>query len=192
MSARPHAVRYTFREYLAHEEASNTKHEYLDGQIYGIPGVSPEHAALAAAFAGMLYPFLRGGRCRGHSSSLRVRVLATGLATYPDMTFVCGPYQFDPEDKNGVVNPTLIVEVLSPSTEEYDRGEKFAHYKRIPTLRQYVLVSQDRRRVEVWTRDDGDAWTLAVSEDGDVVDLGSIDARLDVRELYEAAAERAA
>jgi Uma2 family endonuclease len=188
----PHAVHYTWHEYLALETASNTKHEYLDGHIYAMAGGSPQHAALQAAVPSLLFSQLRAGRCRAHGSDLRVRVLATGLATYPDVTIVSGPREVDPEDKSSVTNPTLLVEVLSPSTEAYDRGEKFAHYKRIPSLRQYVLVSPDDRRVEVWTRGAEGAWTGVVSADDDVADLGSIGARLDVRELYEAAAEGAA
>lgn len=192
MSLPVHAVRYTFWEYLALEAVSNVKHEYLDGQIYAMAGGSPDHAALQAAVPSLLFAQLRAGRCRAHGSDLRVRVLATGLATYPDVTIVCGPREVDPEDKNAVTNPTLLVEVLSASTEDYDRGEKFAHYKHIPALHQYVLVSQDERRVEVWSRGPDGAWTSVVSRDGEVADLGSIGARLDVRELYEAAAEGAA
>jgi Uma2 family endonuclease len=189
MSAPVHAVHYAWPEYLALESVSNVKHEYLDGQIYAMAGGTPAHAALQLAVPSLLFPQLRAGRCRAHGADLRVRVLATGLATYPDVTIVCGPREVDPDDKNSVINPTLLVEVLSPSTEGYDRGEKFAHYKRIPSLRQYVLVSPDEHHVEVWTRDAADSWTSVVSTDGEVADLGSIDARLDVRELYEAAAE---
>nr|UXE44468.1 hypothetical protein Hi04_10k_c2441B_00016 [uncultured bacterium] len=187
MTANAHRVHYTFREYIAHEAASNVKHEYLDGQIYAMAGGTPSHAALASAVGGQLYAQLRRGPCRLYSSDLRVRVLATGLATYPDVTIVCGPRELDPDDENTVTNPTLVVEVLSPSTEEYDRGEKLEHYQRIPALRQVVLVSQDARRLDVWTRGDGGVWTHAEAREGDVADLGSIGGRLDVRELYEAA-----
>ena len=99
------------------------------------------------------------------------------------------PRELDPDDRNSVSNPTLLVEILSRSTEEYDRGENFVHYQRIPSLRQYVLVSPDEHRVEVWTRGAEDTWTRVVSTDGELADLGSVGARLDVRELYEAAAE---
>lgn len=186
MTANAHRVHYTFREYLAHEAASNVKHECLDGQIYAMAGGTPSHAALASAVSGQLYAQLRGGPCRIHSSDLRVRVLATGLATYPDVTVVSGPRELDPEDENTVINPTLVVEVLSPSTEEYDRGEKLEHYQRIPALRQVVLVSQALRRLDVWTRGEGDVWTHAEMPEGGVAVLASIGGRLDVREVYEA------
>jgi hypothetical protein len=104
------------------------------------------HAALQLAVPNLLFPQLRAGRCRAYGSDLRIRVLATGLATYPDVTILCGPREVDPEDANSVTNPTLLVEVLRPSTEDYDRGEKFAHYPRIPSLRQYVLVASDAHR----------------------------------------------
>jgi Uma2 family endonuclease len=187
VTAHAHAVHYTFAEYLAHEAVSNVKHEYLDGQIYGMAGGTPSHAALASAVSGQLYAQLRGGACRAYSSDLRVRVLATGLATYPDVTVVCGPREVAPEDKNTVTNPTLVVEVLSPSTEEYDRGEKLDHYRRIPTLRHVVLVAYDARRLEVWTRGDGDAFRCVEAREGDVAELPAIGARLDVHEIYDSA-----
>lgn len=192
MSFPAHVVRYTWQEYLALEAASNVKHEYLDGQIYAMAGGSPDHAALQVAVPSLLFPHLRHGRCRAHGSDLRIRVLATGLATYPDVTIICGPRELDPDDKLSVTNPSVLFEVLSPSTEDYDRGEKFAHYKRIPTLQQYVLVAQQERRIEVWTRDAPNSWSCVISGDGEIAELGSIGARLDVRELYEAAKEGAA
>lgn len=179
-------------EYVAFERSSNVKHEYLDGQIYAMAGGTPEHAALQAALPGLLVPQLPKGGCRAYGANLRIRVLSTGLATYPDVSIVCGLREVDPEDKNSVTNPTLLVEVLSRSTEEYDRGEKFAHYKKIPSLRQYVLVSQHERCVEVWTRSAEGAWTSVLAREGDVADLSSVGARLDVRELYDGATEGAA
>ncbi|KYF94571.1 hypothetical protein BE17_35955 [Sorangium cellulosum] len=184
-----HRIHYTYAEYLALEASSNVKHEYLDGQIYAMAGGTPEHAALAAAVIGLLFPELRGGRCRTYDADLRVRVPSTGLATYPDVTVVCGPLERDAEDGQAVTNPTLIVEVLSRSTEEYDRGDKFDHYKNLTSLRQYVLVSHRERSVEVWTRDVHGSFTSAIAREGDVAHLVSIGAQLDVRELYEAAAE---
>lgn len=189
MSARAHGAHYAWREYLALDAASNIKHEYLDGQIYAMAGGTPQHAALQLAVPNLLFPQLRAGQCRAYGSDLRIRILATGLATYPDVTILCGPREVDPEDANSVTNPTLLVEVLSPSSEDYDRGEKFAHYQRIPSLRQYVLVASDAHRVEVWSRDEVGGWSRKVSTAGEVADLGSIGARLDVRELYEAAGE---
>jgi Uma2 family endonuclease len=184
-----HNVDYSYAEYLALEASGNTKHEYLAGQIYGMAEGTPEHAALAAAVTGLLFPQLRGGRCRVHDSDLRVRVPATGLATYPHVTVVCGPREVHPEDENAVINPTLLVEVLSPSTAVYDRSEKFEHYKQLPSLRQYVLVSHSERCLEVWTRAADKSWTKNELRDGDVAELTSIGARLGIKDLYDGAAE---
>lgn len=183
-------IQYTYADYLALEATSNVRHEYLDGQIYGMAGGTPEHAALAAAVIGLLFPQLRAGRCRAHDADLRVRVRATGLSTYPDVTIVCGPRERDPGDADAVTNPTAIVEILRRSAEGYDRGDKFEHYKRLPSLSAYVLVSQDKREIEVWTRE-GAAWSQSVHHDGGVATIPAIAASLDVRELYEAATEGA-
>jgi Uma2 family endonuclease len=187
MSASAHRTHYTLDDYLSFEASSNVKHEYLDGKIYAMAGGSPEHAALAAAVIGLLFPQLRDGRCRAHDADLRVRVPATGLHTYPDVTVICGPREVDTRDAHAVNSPTLIVEVLSPSTQEYDRGEKFEHYERLPSLKQYVLVDASERTVEVRTRTES-GWSRAGLRDGEVAKLESIGATLDVRELFDAAA----
>ena len=184
-----HRVRYTYGEYLALESASNVKHEFSGGEIYAMAGGTPEHAALQVAVSGLLFAQLRAGPCRGYSSDLRVRVRATGLATYPDVTVVCGPAERDPDDANTVTNPTLLVEVTSRSSEEYDRGDKFEHYKQLASLRQYLIVSHREHTIEVWTRGESDAWTQCVGREGDALALVSIGARLVIREVYDAAAE---
>jgi Uma2 family endonuclease len=131
------------------------------------------------------------GRCRAYDADLRVRVLATGLATYPDVTVVCGPVERDPEDAHAVVNPTLLVDVTSRSTEEYDRGDKLDHYKHIATLRQVVLVSHGEPAIEVLTRGDDGAWTSVSARPGETARLASIGAELDVREVYAASRQPA-
>lgn len=186
-----HGVHYTYAEYLDLEATSNVKHEFLGGQIYAMAGGSPEHAALQAATIGLLFAQLDGARCRVHSSDLHVRVLATGLGTYPDVTVVCGPSERDPDHRQTVVNPTAIVEVLSDSTEDYDRTEKFEHYKQIPSLQHFVLVGHRERVVEVWSRA-GEEWSRATAHDGERATLPAIGASIDVRKLYERAAEPSA
>lgn len=188
MASSAHPIRYSWAEYLAFEATSNVRHEYLDGQIYGMAGGTPEHAALAAAVVGLLFGQLRGGRCRVFDADLRVRVKATGLATYPDVTVVCGPREHDPTDENSVVNPMLIVEVSIPSTEAYDRGEKFAHYCQIASLAEYVIVCHDRRRIEVRSRSGAQGFRTRVYGEGERAELESVGAYLDVAELYESVA----
>jgi Uma2 family endonuclease len=184
-----HAVRYTFGEYVRLEEVSNVKHEYVDGRIYAMAGGSPEHAALQASVSARLFIQLEGGPCRVYSPDLRVRVAATGLATYPDSTVVYGPLERDPADANTILNPKLIVEVLSPRTEEYDRGEKFENYQQISALGEYVLVNHSERRIEVWRRDQRGDWTHFAAGSGESIRLESIDCTLDVDAVYQPAQE---
>lgn len=176
--------RFTFRDYLELEEASNVKHEFFDGEIYAMAGGTPEHAALSVAASASLFAQLADHEeCRVYSSDLRVRVVETGLAAYPDVTVVCGPVEHDPESATTVVNPTLVVEVTSPGTESYDRGEKLEHYRRVASLREVVLLSHDAPRAEIWARGDGGEWGRTVVEGG-VATLASIPCRLDIDEIY--------
>ncbi|MBX3191919.1 MAG: Uma2 family endonuclease [Labilithrix sp.] len=179
--------RYTLEDYLGVEEMSRVRHEYLDGQIFAMAGGTPEHAALSAAIVVLLGSRLRGKPCRPYSGDLRVRVLATGLATYPDAAVICGEVERDPSSSTHAVNPAVLVEVLSPSTEDYDRGEKREHYARIESLREYVLVAQDRRRVEVFHRTESSSWAHSVFEAGADVELPSLGLTFSVDELYEGA-----
>ena len=151
-------------------------------------GVTAEHAPLAMVVGGELMVALRGGRCRVYSSDMRVRVRKTGLCTYPDVTVVCGPREPDPEDMNTVTNPIVLVEITSKSTEKYDRGEKFDHYKQIRSLREYVLVSQRERAIEVRRRT-ASSWTSHVARAGEKAVLKSVGVTLDVDAVYMAATE---
>jgi Uma2 family endonuclease len=189
MSVPAHSVRYTYAEYLAFEASSNLRHEFLDGQIYGMAGGTPEHAALQMAIAGVLVPQLGSTGCRAYGSDLRVRT-HSGLTTYPDVTIVCGALERDAEDRHAITNPAILVEILSRSTEEYNRGDKFEHYKSIPSLRQYVLLSYRDRSIEVGTRE-GATWSRSIAAEGDAAEL-FIGARLDVRKVYEIAGEPSA
>ena len=177
---------YSFDEYVELEEMSPIKHEYLDGAVWAMAGGSPEHAAVAANVIARLSEALRGRRCRVFSSDLRIRVGQTGLGTYPDASVICDDVELDPEDRKGhtALNPTLLVEVLSPSTEAYDRGEKLGHYKRIPSLREVVLVAHDERRLELWRRTDA-GWTQLTVRTGQSLILESLgDVALTVDDVY--------
>lgn len=186
MSASASQRHYTFEDYLAVEEMSRVRHEFVDGQIFAMAGGTPEHAALSAAIVVVLGSRLRGGPCRPYGADLRIRVLATGLATYPDAAIICGEVVRDPRSPTHVTNPRVVVEVLSPSTEEYDRGEKRESYQRIDALQEYVLVAQDRRSVEVFTRT-ATGWEHRVHGPGDVVELPSLALAFPLDELYDAA-----
>lgn len=145
--------------YLERERASPTKHEYFAGEIYAMAGASPAHSRITINLSREIDSRLLGGPCVTYSSDQRVKVSATGFYTYPDLVVVCGEPQYDDSELDTLLNPTLIVEVLSPSTEAYDRGVKFARYRRIPSLQEYVVVSQDRARVERHRRRDA-VWEL--------------------------------
>ena len=177
-----HAL-YTLEEYLRLEEYANVKHEYLDGVIHAMAGGSPEHGALTMRIGAALIPQLRGRGCTVYSSDVRVRVRATGLSTYPDLSVGCGQREVDPLDPQALVDPVVLVEVLSPSTEAYDRGEKFRHYQRIPTLREVLLVAHDRREAETRRRSEG-GWDREIVGAGGSVELTSIGCRLEVDALY--------
>lgn len=178
-------ARFTFAEYVQLEQDSPVKHELLDGVAYAMAGGSPEHAALAGALIRLLGQALEGRPCRVFTSDLRVRVRESGLTTYPDASVICDRVETDPDDPKGhtVVNPTVLVEVLSPSTEDYDRGEKLAHYRRIPSLREVLLVAHDERRVDVWRRRDA-GWTQVSFRDGESVRLESLGCEISVEAIF--------
>ncbi len=182
----PARQRFTFDEYLLVEERSEIRHEFLDGQVWAMAGGSPDHAAIAGNVTTLLNMQLRERRCRVFSSDLRVRVLATGLGTYPDVTVVCGGLEHDPDDRAGhtIVNPRVVIEVLSPSTEDYDRNEKLSHYQRIPSVDEIVLVAHDRRELEIVRRLPDGGWARELVSDGAIARLTSLDCELPVAEVY--------
>jgi Uma2 family endonuclease len=165
----PPRHRYTYAEYLAYEQDSGLKHEYDDGQIFAMAGGSRRHNALASRISAALEQG-RSAECVAFQSDQKVRILATGKATYPDATLVCGNIEGDPADPLGatITNPTLLVEVLSPSTEQEDRGTKWQHYQLIPSLEEYVLVSQAEPRVERYRRLASGAWEYSDITEGSV------------------------
>lgn len=177
--------RYTYDEYLAYERDSGLKHEFDDGQILAMAGGARRHNALASRVSAAIERGRRPG-CVAFQSDQRVRLLATGRATYPDASVVCGRIDGDPADPTGatITNPTLIVEVLSPSTEHDDRGAKWQHYQRLASLQEYVLVSQEEPRVERCTRLPTGAWEYSVATGGSV-ELATGGA-LDLATLYDA------
>lgn len=184
MPRSPRAV-FSFEDYVRLEADSSVKHEFLDGVVYAISGGSPEHAAIAANVIRLLGDALAGKPCRVFTSDLRVRVAETGLATYPDVSVVCDRVELDPGDAKGhtALNPRLLVEVLSPSTESYDRGEKLAHYQRIATLQEVLLLAHDARHADVWRRG-ADGWTVHRFTDDEAVRLDSVDCELALADVY--------
>ena len=174
---------YTYEEYLALERDSPIKLEFVDGEIYAMAGGTPRHSALASR-AGSALENGRPAGCTAFQSDLRVRVLATGRTAYPDATMICGPLEYDPHDlrRETVTNPKLLVEVLSRSTEDVDRISKLHDYQQVPSLQEYVLVSQSEQRVEVYRRSSAENWDYIDVRDG-VVNLAS-GPTIDLAALY--------
>jgi Uma2 family endonuclease len=184
MSTAAEKRRYTPEEYLALERKAPYKSEYYRGEIFAMSGVSREHNQIAGNIYRSLGNQFEDRPCEAFIADLRVRVLPTGLYTYPDVAALCGEPRFEDEEVDTLLNPSLVVEVLSPSTEDYDRKKKFDHYRRIDSLREYVLVSQDRVRVERFTRQGRD-WLLTIFERRDeTLGLASVNAEIPLRAIY--------
>jgi len=176
---------YTAEEYLTLERSASSKSEFHDGQIYAMTGASREHNLVTINIAGELRSQLKKRPCEAYVNDMRVKAVDARSYHYPDIVVVCGTPQFEDAHVDTLINPTLLIEVLSPSTEAYDRGGKFAHYRKIPTLREYLLVAQDQPSIERYLRQ-GDVWILteAVGLEADVP-LESIDCVLSLREIYD-------
>lgn len=178
-------TRMTYAEYLEAEAASLTRHEYVAGVVRERPCGPPQHGALVASITGAIGSALHGRQCRGFSSTARVRIEATDLTTYPDLSVVCGALAVSDIDRDAITNPILLVEVLDDSTEAYDRGEKFEHYRHLPSLREYLLVSQRRPKLESWRRNEQGIWMLSEAGAGETLTLAALEGvRLDVDLIY--------
>lgn len=174
----------TVQEYLALEAKSDVKHEFLNGEMFAMAGAHPRHNDIGANIYMRLSTHLIDGGCIVYGSDQRVEVEDTGLNTYPDVTVVCGPREYSSVDPNSLVNPRVIFEVLSPSTERHDRTTKVRHYSRIPSLQEYVLVSHAQPDVLHLFRN-GDTWSFNVLfEMDDVLEFKSIAARLKLSDIY--------
>jgi Uma2 family endonuclease len=177
---------FTAEEYIEHERRSETKHELVHGEIVAMAGASPRHNAIAANIVRSLGNRLAGRRCLVFTSDQRVHAEATGLFTYADVTVACDGLRFHPKYPDTWLNPRVIVEVLSSSTEAYDRGAKFAHYRTIPSLEEYVLVSQHEEKIEHFRRLDTGQWVLTAYEGlAASADLPTLGCALPLAEAYD-------
>ncbi len=175
MSLPQSTLRLTEAEYLQMERAADFKSEFFDGEMFAMAGGTPEHSLIATNVAREFGNRLRGRPCVAYNSDLRIKVEATGLNTYPDLSIICGPLQFSEGTNDTAVNPSVLVEVLSDSTEAYDRGRKFAHYRQIPTLNEYLVVSQKEPRIERFVKQSNGQWVLS--------EASGLDGSLDVPSL---------
>lgn len=173
----------TYAEFLELEASSEQRYEFVDGLVYAMAGGTPEHSRLAAALIAELRVALSQKGCAVYTSDLKIRIEATNRSTYADVVVICGPERTADIDPNAVINPTVIVEVISPSTEASDRGEKWRHYQRLESLREYVLVSQGEPYVEVFRRE-GDEWVLRTATAGQMLELPSQGVQIAVDDIY--------
>jgi len=172
-------------EYLACERKAEFKSEFFQGEVFAMAGGSPTHSMIAANLIREAGNGLKGKPCGVYNSDLRVKVQATGLYTYPDASIVCGDLEFDDDGRDTVVNPTVIVEVLSDSTEKYDRGRKSNHYRQIPSLREIVLITQDQIHVERFVRQPEGGWLLLEEKNpSGTFELSSLGIMIAMSELY--------
>ena len=185
MSTQPKAF-LTPEQYLEIERKAEFKSEYYKGEMFAMAGAGSSHNLIAMNAGVLLNVQFRGRPCRVYGSDMRARVSQTGLYTYPDISAVCGRPRLEDDHVDTLLNPNLIIEVLSPSTEAYDRGRKFEQYRSIPSLMQYVLIASDRVSVDVYTRDQEDRWVLtSASKPEDIVQLMSVECTMRIADLYD-------
>lgn len=176
---------YTPEEYLEMERAAEVRHEYLDGEIFEMGGANRRHNILSSNIMRLLGNQLLERECSVYSSDMRVKISPTGDYTYPDVVAACGEEIFEDETEDNLLNPMLIVEVLSKSTEAYDRGAKFEAYQTIESFREYVLVTQEPFRVEQFVRKEENVWTyFEFRRPDEIVKLNSIDCEMSLRDIY--------
>ncbi len=178
---------FTAEQYLALERNSEIRHEFLDGFVYAMAGESPEHSTICFNLSVHIGSQLKDKPCRGFSPNMKIRIDTKGLFAYPDLAIVCGEPPYHDERRDVLINPTVIFEVLSPSTENYDRGEKFTRYStHIGTLKNYVLLSQHEPRIETFTRQAEGSWTSSVAHGLPAsVYLPAIDCQIVLAEIYD-------
>ncbi|MEO8272139.1 MAG: Uma2 family endonuclease [Aureliella sp.] len=177
--------RISVQEYLNREREAPFKSEYFQGEIFAMAGGSPKHSLIGANFVREAGNALKGKPCAVFNSDLRVRVQPTGLYTYPDASVVCGELEFDDEHQDTIVNPTAIVEVLSDSTEKYDRGRKADHYRQIASLQEFVLIAQDYPHAERFTRQADGSWLFQEEKELSAkLQLPSLGISLELAEIY--------
>ncbi|MCU0545591.1 MAG: Uma2 family endonuclease [Oscillatoriaceae cyanobacterium Prado104] len=183
IAARDNDRHFTPEEYFAWEEQQLEKHELIDGRVYAMSGGTKNHSAIAINFLLLIRSHLRGGRCTVFNSDLKVNILNTANYTYPDLSVTCD--ERDRENDLYITYPCLIVEILSDSTEAYDRGKKFEKYRRNPNLVDYVLVSSDEIAIDIYHKNDAGEWVILSYREGDRVEFQSVNLSLPIEQLYE-------
>ncbi len=176
----------TADEYLQKERTAEFRSEYFRGEMFAMAGASANHNLIVGNCIQALGQQLKKKPCRVYPSDLKLRIEATGLYTYPDLSVVCGEPQLDSDGVDVLLNPVVLVEVLSDSTEAYDRGKKFEHYRTIPSLMHYILVAQDRHSIDCFSRHTNGSWFLATCQAlGEKLVFSAIDCELAIEDVYD-------
>lgn len=178
--------KYTIEEYLEMEQASQEKHEYYQGGIFAMSGAKVTHNIIAMNTAALFTNKLKGKPCRPFNSDQRIHIEKNSLFTYPDISIVCGKIETRNNDEWNVINPTIIIEILSPSTRDYDRGQKFKLYRDIPSLKEYILIDSESVNVEIFFLNQHGNWELKEYKTiDDSFYLDSVQVKLELNEIYE-------
>jgi len=178
--------KYTIEEYLEMEKESDLKHEYYRGEIFAMSGPKVQHNIIAGNIFGDLKNKLKGSRCRPFSSDQRIHIPSNTLFTYPDISVVCGEINTLNNDKWNILNPCVLIEILSPSTRSYDRGEKFWFYRAIQTLKEYVIVDSENIQLEIFRVNERGHWELEeYTNTRDKLFVKTIDVYIELTEIYE-------
>ncbi|PSB01493.1 Uma2 family endonuclease [Merismopedia glauca] len=175
--------RFTPEEYFIWEEQQNLRHEYIDGEVYAMTGGTVNHGRIAANFIAMLIPHLRGSSCGVQTSDVKIEIAESNDYVYPDISVSC-----DDRDRTAIKfisHPCLIVEVLSLSTEAYDRGDKFRLYRRSPSLEDYVLISASKIAIDIYRKNDSNRWEIVNYVAGDLIELASVNLTFPIEEIFE-------
>lgn len=176
---------YTESEYLELEKSAEFKSEYYKGEIFAMAGASALHNRIVRNMTGLFWEKFRNHPCNVYASDLRVRIDKTSLYTYPDLVIVCGKEEYLDNSLDTLTNPRIIFEVLSDSTEKYDRGQKFSFYREIPSLQEYILVSSREKKIEKFKRMESGNWLFSESKDGELFLIDSIQLSLNLEDVYE-------
>jgi Uma2 family endonuclease len=175
--------RFTPEEYFAWEEQQLHRHEYIDGEVYAMSGGTQNHSDIAGNFLTLLKSHLRGGSCKTFNSDLRIKIFESNKYVYPNLSVTCNDR--DKSTPQYITHPCLIIEVLSPSTEAYDRGNKFKLYRKNPSLRDYVLVDSNKMAIDLYRKDEAGNWLIVNYEAGDSIDLESVNLTFSIEQVYE-------
>ena len=183
IAARESFPRFTPEEYFEWEEQQEIRHEYFDGEVYAMTGGTINHSEIAINFGSLLKAHLRGGKCRLLNGDARVNIHNSNKYVYPDLSVTCN--ERDRNKTKFISHPCLVAEVLSPNTEAYDRGDKFALYRLEPSLQDYILISADKVAIDIYTKDERGKWDIINYRSGDLVELASINFTFSIEQIYE-------